>query len=81
MVHREAIADRKKKKLMNLNLKVINYNRDIMERIFRNTSDLSKQPKDMINSERVSLQNEPAPELSEPEVEVLSKSSRGYEIR
>ncbi len=36
---------KKKKKLMNVNLKVINYNMDIMEKIFRNTSDLSKVQK------------------------------------
>ena len=32
----------KKKKLMNLNLKVINYSPEMMDRIYRNTSDLSK---------------------------------------
>lgn len=30
---------------MNLNLKVVNYSQAIMERIFRNTSDLSKMDK------------------------------------
>jgi len=28
--------------MMNINLKVINYGSDMMERIYRNTSDLSK---------------------------------------
>lgn len=45
LIHREALVNNKKKKLMNLNLKVIGYNRDIMDRIFRNTSDLSKLEK------------------------------------
>lgn len=39
---------KKKKKLMNVNLKVINYNMDIMEKIFRNTSDLSKVQKPVL---------------------------------
>jgi hypothetical protein len=30
---------------MNLNLKVINYNPEIMDRILRSTSDLSKVPR------------------------------------
>ena len=42
MIHREAINNSKKKKLMNLNLKVVNYDMHIMDRICRNTSDLSK---------------------------------------
>jgi hypothetical protein len=41
MMHREHLRNKSKNKLMNLNLKVINYNSDMMERIFRNTSDLS----------------------------------------
>ncbi len=40
-MHREHIMNKNKKKLMNVNLKVIGYNPDIMEKIFRNTSDLS----------------------------------------
>lgn len=39
---------------MNLNLKVINYSQAIMERIFRNTSDLSKvdKPKVLVVEEK-----------------------------
>lgn len=33
---------------MNLNLKVINYNPEIMDRILRSTSDLSKIPRKTI---------------------------------
>lgn len=39
------MVSNKKKKMMNLNLKVINYSQPIMDRIFRNTSDLSKVDK------------------------------------
>jgi hypothetical protein len=42
MLHREHVLKNKKKKLMNVNLKVINYAADIMDKISRNTSDLSK---------------------------------------
>ncbi len=41
MLRREHMMNKNKKKLMNVNLKVIGYNSDIMEKIFRNTSDLS----------------------------------------
>jgi hypothetical protein len=40
-MHREQANKKNKKKLMNLNLKVIGYSSDIMEKIYRNTSDLS----------------------------------------
>jgi hypothetical protein len=43
MIHREQMVSKKKKKLMNLNLKVINYHPEVMERILRSTGDLSKR--------------------------------------
>jgi hypothetical protein len=44
LIHKQHLVS-KKKKLMNLNLKVINYNPEIMDRILRSTSDLSKIPR------------------------------------
>ena len=41
-MQREIIQQKSKKKMMNINLKVINYGSVMMERIYRNTSDLSK---------------------------------------
>lgn len=40
-MHREHLVKKNKKKIMNINLKVVNYGSDIMNKIFRNTSDLS----------------------------------------
>jgi len=37
---------------MNLNLKIINYNPEIMDRILRSTSDLSKIPKIAVSVEK-----------------------------
>jgi hypothetical protein len=42
LMQRENQTKKNKKKLLNINLKVIGYTSDIMERIYRNTSDLSK---------------------------------------
>lgn len=39
------MTKKNKKKLMNLNIKFIGYGADIMEKIYRNTSDLSNFPK------------------------------------
>lgn len=39
------MTKKNKKKLMNLNLKFIGYGADIMDKIYRNTSDLSNFPK------------------------------------
>jgi len=48
LIHKQHLVNKKKKKLMNLNLKVINYNPEIMDRILRSTSDLSKIPRKTI---------------------------------
>lgn len=44
-MHREQLTKKNKKKLMNINLKFIGYGADIMDKIYRNTSDLSNFPK------------------------------------
>ena len=52
-MHREQVTKRQKKKLMNVNLKVINYATDIMDKIFRNTSDLSSFSKPILEKDHI----------------------------
>jgi len=48
LIQKQHLVNKKKKKLLNLNLKVIDYNPEIMDRILRSTSDLSKIPRKAI---------------------------------
>jgi hypothetical protein len=63
--HREDAANNKKKQLLNLSLKVINYDREIMDRIFRNTSELSKAPSKSNPSLLTTTRNVSSPEQQE----------------
>lgn len=58
LLHREQVNKQQKKKIMNVNLKIIGYNSDIMEKIYRNTSDLSNLNR-MIKTQKVQPEEEP----------------------
>jgi len=53
--HREQAQQTTKKKMVNLNLKVINYAGELMEKIARNTTNLSKPIQEYSNDENINI--------------------------